>query len=194
MAVRGRYILAAAVLLVLCMIPAVAAESVWLDTADISGSVPDTSIVSQKNEGILPDGCFHTFTLAFPATRVEDINNVATVTFRIPESFLKEHGSDVTDVILYGRIQRDGKPFWDGKPTTDLDTENGYAVYEAGITASGEYAISFRKGAAIDANVIPTICYGDPISASAPVQTPVPIAGILAGIGAAVAVFTARKQ
>ena len=122
------------------------------------------------------------------------------LSFHIPLDALKRNGAGVTDIILYGKIERDGKPFWDGRATSYLGERNGYALYEAPIFSAGDYAISFREGVAIDTTVIPPIYYeSNPLtdktlteSPVATAKTPVPFAGIIAGIIAVAFLFRRR--
>ena len=139
----------------------------------------------------LPDGCFYTFSFDDADYVQNNWNEPTILSFRIPLDTLKKNSADVTDIILYAKIERDGKPFWDGRATSFLGENNGYALYNAPIVTAGDYAISFRKGAAINTTVIPPIYY-EPVTEKPIAESPVPIAGILAGIISAVFLFRKR--
>ena len=165
---------------------AAAAVEMVLQTASAAG-IPLTNSKGAKaivnTAESVPGTQTETFSQVIEVTSA-DGSKVTSVPFKVRLSDLAAKSLTTDDVTLYHYLEVYG--LWIPLETGLVSTDDVYAYYEAATDGASPFGVLLKK---LDAPEV------KPVTPSGPsAKTPAPFVGVLAGLGAAVAVFGLRRK
>ena len=165
---------------------AAAAVELVLQTAAAAG-IPLTNSKGAKaivnTTESVPGTQTETFSQVIEVTSA-DGSKVTSVPFKVHLSDLTAKNLTTDDVTLYHYLEEYG--LWIPLETGLVSTDDVYAYYEAATDGASPFGVLLKKLDAPEVKPIPTKTPAG--------KSPVPFAGVLAGLGAAAAVFAVRRK